>query len=96
MGYLGELHRLGYGVSVNFKTAMSWYEKSAAKQSYIGYTGLGILYLNGQGCEIDYHKALAVRDGNKLIVVCVDIAPCRRISTRRRPRASLRRSITLG
>ena len=60
MGWLGELYRLGLGVPVDFAKALSWYDKSASRKSWIGVHGLGILHLNGQGVEIDYAKALSV------------------------------------
>ncbi len=60
MAYLGEMHRLGRGISVDYKAAHSWFERAAQRKSSIGINGLGILYLNGYGVDIDYAKAYSV------------------------------------
>jgi SEL1 protein len=61
MGYLGEMYRLGRGVEVNYKTALSWYEKSSARKHWLGTHGLGVLHLNGYGVPLSYAKAFSVR-----------------------------------
>ena len=60
MAFLGEMHRLGRGVAVDFKQAKAWYEKAAAGKHALGTFGLGLLALNGLGMDVDYQTAFQV------------------------------------
>ena len=54
---LGEAYLHGIDTKVDYKKAMEWSKKAAAKKSYRAMTNVGIIYLEGLGVEKDYKKA---------------------------------------
>ena len=61
---LGEAYLHGIDTKVDYKKAMEWSKKAAAKKSYRAMTNIGIIYLEGLGVEKDYKKAFkSLSDG---------------------------------
>lgn len=61
---LGEAYLHGIDTKVDYKKAMEWSKKAAAKKSYRAMTNVGIIYLEGLGVEKDYKKAFkSLSDG---------------------------------
>jgi TPR repeat protein len=61
MAFLGSMYASGLGVEQDNTTAFQWLQKSANAGSAAGQSGLGLLYLHGQGVARDYEKAAQVR-----------------------------------
>ena len=61
---LGEAYLHGIDTKIDYKKAMEWSKKAAAKKSYRAMTNVGIIYLEGLGVEKDYKKAFkSLSDG---------------------------------
>ena len=55
---IGQLYRLGRGVSKDYTKASQWYEKAAEMRHSAARHNLAVLYEKGLGVPIDYAKAL--------------------------------------
>lgn len=56
---LGNAYYYGYGdVDKNYVEALKWYTKSAEKHCDKGQFNLGLMYLNGEGTDINHDLAL--------------------------------------
>jgi SEL1 protein len=58
-GYLGQMYWRGEGVEQDEETARKWFERGVSQDNPASYTGLGLMYMNGQGgLEKEYQKGL--------------------------------------
>jgi hypothetical protein len=55
---LGSRYCTGKGVSIDFKKAYEWLEKSALQDNAMAQMSLGLLYRKGEGVPKDLYKAL--------------------------------------
>ncbi|HVX85693.1 MAG TPA: tetratricopeptide repeat protein [Phycisphaerae bacterium] len=60
MTRLGAIYEYGFGVPVDLKKAVSWYEKADAAGSFHASYSLGVMYKNGDGVPEDMGKAFAM------------------------------------
>ncbi len=60
---LGTVYDYGeLGVEVDFAKAATWYQKAIDAKVVTGFFGLGTLYLEGRGVEVNYELALELLD----------------------------------
>ena len=58
--YIGTIFCEGLGVGMDERTAVSWYEKSAAQGYAKAQYALGVMYVNGRGVEKNEKKGISL------------------------------------
>ena len=71
--FMGMMYEGGYGVNLEPKTALLYYNKAARHENSNAYIKLGMCYMNGFGVEQDMKEALKhfqkVRETHPIVLV---------------------------